>query len=151
MKVQYKYGLIIGGIGLVMNVFVSTAFGICGPLIALVAGGAAGYMVGRQGDIKNKGEGARMGALAGSITGALMLLGQVIGGLLSLSLVRSATFLGPLGDLLSSDVGIGEIYYGIGIAVSLCSGLVGIIASALAGAGGAYLSTPENAESEILT
>jgi hypothetical protein len=140
---RVKFGLIAGTVGLLLNVLVSAAFGFCGPLVALVAGGAAGLLASQQEKSPTNADGARMGAVAGAIAGALVLIGQLIGGLGVLTLFQtgnvSTVFGPPPGS--GSDPSLTAIYYLSGLGVAACFGMVGIALAALGGAGGAYLGT----------
>lgn len=151
MKSHIKIGLIVGIIGLFLNILVSLAIGICGPFTALIAGAVAGFITGRQEKGISKGDGARLGAISGGIVGALVLVGQMIGGFLTLSLFQVGEVPLPFGAVppTSADSSLQLIYYLSGLGVSLCFGLVGLALSALAGAGTGYLSTPEQKESPI--
>ncbi|NOY99822.1 MAG: hypothetical protein GXP40_11600, partial [Chloroflexi bacterium] len=97
MSPRVKFGLLAGTIGLVLNTCVSGLFGICGPLVSLLAGGAAGFFAARGEKRPAQGEGAKVGAIAGAISGALVLVGQIIGGLAALVFLQSQDFLLQLG------------------------------------------------------
>ena len=84
MKPRTRVGLIVGAIGLFLNICVSGFIGFCGPVFAMLAGGVAGFMAAQQEKLGIKGEGAKAGATAGGIAGGLMILGQLIGGVATL-------------------------------------------------------------------
>ena len=144
MKPSIKWGLIAGAVCAVLNVCVSTLFGVCGPMVALLAGAVAGFFTGQAAGLANKGQAAREGALAGGVAGALVFLGQMLGLVGALALVQSSggtpifgeipTAASPLADQIGYLVG--------GVGAGLCFGLVGLVFSALAGAGTAYLTGP---------
>ena len=48
MQPRIKMGLIVGVIGLALNVCVSGFIGLCGPLVSLLAGGLAGFLAAQQ-------------------------------------------------------------------------------------------------------
>jgi hypothetical protein len=147
MKPRIKMGLIAGGIGLVLNIFVSTLFGICGPAISLIAGGAAGLLAVQQEKPSNKSEGASVGGMAGLIAGGLTLIGQIIGGLGALFLIQSTPLSSAFG--FTPDDASTLIYYAAGIGTAFCFGLVGALLAAGAGAGAGYVATPEQPASPI--
>jgi hypothetical protein len=148
MKPSVRFGLIVGVIGLALNVCVAAAVGICGPATALVAGIAAGFLTARSEMALTKGAGAREGAISGGIAGGLVLVGQVIGGIGALFLIQSGGAQLPLGQApsTSADPSTQLIYYATGIGTGLCFGLVDVVVSALVGAGAGYLGTPERTE-----
>lgn len=144
MLPRVKVGLLVGGIGLLLNTCVAVVLGLCGPFVALLAGALAGFMAAQQEKPLLKGDGARLGAVAGGIAGTLVCIGQVIGGLGALVLVQYAGLTPLFGRLPSASAGPGEqlVYYVAGLGTGLCFGLVGLVLAALAGAGGGYLGSP---------
>ena len=146
MQPRMKIGLIVGGIGLVLNICVSGFVGFCGPVFALVAGGVAGFLAAQQEKLPSKGDGARAGATAGGITGGLIILGQIIGGigaLIYFQTVRNGNTIFGQVPTLSSDPSALAGYYGGGLFTALCFGIVGALLAAGAGAGAGYLATPD--------
>ncbi|MGQ9683575.1 MAG: hypothetical protein ACUVX9_13635 [Anaerolineae bacterium] len=143
MKPRFSIGLIAGAVGLLVNVCVATAIGICGPVVSLLAGAAAGYFAARRQVPLTKSDGAKIGAMSGGLAGAVALVGQVIGALSALVLLQQMGAELPLGQLPGSGTAPGSQvgYYAIGAATGLCFGLVGVILAAGAGAGAAYLGT----------
>ena len=145
IQARTKIGLIVGLIGLVLNVCVAGFFGICGPVLALIAGSIAGFFAVRQEKPLTKNEGARAGATAGGIAGGLIILGQLLGGLGSLVYIQSAgmpTIFGQVPNL-SSDPAAQIGFYGGGLATAFCFGIVGALLVAGAGAGTGYLATTD--------
>jgi len=144
MLPRVKTGLIVGLVGLVLNICVATAFGLCGPLFTLIAGGLAGFLAARQEKMPVKGAGARLGAVAGSITGGLMLIGQALGGIGALLWIQYSGTPPLFGTIPppSADLTTQAIYYGTGLLTGICFGGVGLALAALAGAGGGYVGTP---------
>jgi hypothetical protein len=116
-------------------------------VIALIVGGIAGSLAARQEKPATKNQGARVGATAGGIAGALMILGQTLGTLASILYLR---FAGTPIDIqvpfsLSGDPA-GQMGYYVGsVAIALCIGIAGALLAAGAGAGTGYLITPESA------
>jgi hypothetical protein len=151
MRPRFKAGLIVGLIGLVLNVCVSTVFGFCGPFMTLIAGGLAGFWAAKQEKLPAKGDGARAGAVAGAITGGLMLIGQVLGGLGALLWVQYSGVSPLFGTVPSPSADSSQlaIYYATGLLTGCCFGAVGVALAALAGAGGGYLGTPSQALSDF--
>ena len=145
MTPRIKFGLIAGIIGLVINTCVSAALGICGPFTALLAGATAGFFAAQQEKATTRGDGARLGAISGSIAGALVLIGQLIGVLGVLILVQISDIAPIFGEIPSPSADIAQqaVYYISGLGTGVCFGLVGVIVAALAGAGAGYLGTPE--------
>jgi hypothetical protein len=143
MQPRIKYGLIVGGITLLLNICVSTAFGFCGPFIALLAGGAAGFLTVREAEPTTRNDGAREGAVSGGIAGAMILIGQMIASIAALTLQRSSGIQPIIGTLPGIDASGSELalFYSSGIVIGFCFGLIGIGLAALGGAGGGYLGT----------
>jgi len=150
MQPRVTYGLIAGAIGLVINICISTAIGLCGPFVALLAGAAAGFFAAQAEKAPTKNDGAQLGAISGAIAGGLTLVGQLIGGVGALVLTMSMGIQPIIGTMPeSSDVAGQAIFLIVGLGVGLCFGLVGIVLSALAGAGTGYLGTSETVAPEI--
>jgi len=146
MQPKVKFGLITGAIGLVINVCISAAIGLCGPFVALLAGAAAGFFTAQAEKPPSKNDGARSGAIAGAIAGGLTLLGQLVGVVIILFLTLSTGIEPIIGTLPESSDMAGQAFFWIaGIGVGLCFGMVGVLLSALAGAGTGYLGTSEPA------
>jgi len=145
MSGQVKYGLIVGGIGLVINACASAFVGLCGPFVMLLVGALAGFLTAREARLPSKSEASRTGATAGAIAGALMVIGQLIGGFIALLFVQMSGATPLLGSPPNAvdGVGMNAFYYLSGFGASLCFGLVGMALSAGASAGCAYLATNE--------
>jgi hypothetical protein len=145
MQPRTRIGLIVGVIGLILNICVAGFLGFCGPFLSLVAGGIAGFFATQQEKPFTKNEGARVGATAGGIAGALIILGQILGGLGALFYMQSSGAQLPFGQLPdpSSDPAMQIGYYGGGIATAVCFGLIGALLAAGAGAGAGYLATSD--------
>lgn len=143
MTPRIKFGLIVGAIGLILNVCVSTLMGFCGPFASLIAGGVAGYLAAQKEKLPSKGEGAKAGAIAGGITGGLMLFGQIIGGIATLIYTQTTgTSLFGTPPAFGDSSGTAT-YYVMGIVTACCFGLVGVALAAGAGAGAGYMTTTE--------
>jgi len=142
MQPRIKMGLIVGVIGLAMNVCVSAFIGLCGPFATLFAGGIAGYFAANQEKLSTKSDGARAGAIAGAIAGALMIIGQVIGGVIALT-IQQNTGTVPFIGTPASDIGSQATFYLSGMATGLCFGIIGTAFAAGAGAGAGYVATPD--------
>src|SRR6185503_9136704 len=119
MQPRTRMGLITGVIGLILNIFVVGFSGCCGPLVYLVAGGAAGFLAAKQEKLPVRNVGARAGAVAGVIAGGLIVLGQIIG--VALAYFQTSGTSGSVS--VSGDAG-----------VALCLGGVGALTAAFAGA-----------------
>lgn len=143
MKPRTRLGLIVGGIGLVLNICVSGFIGFCGPVFAMVAGGIAGFLAAQQEKLGVKGEGARAGATAGGIAGGLMILGQIIGGIAALVYFQVAGADTLFGQVPSGGGAESIGYYLGGIGTGICFGIVGAALAAGVGAGAGYLATQE--------
>ncbi len=144
MQPRMRFGLIVGVVGLLVNIPVSALMGICGPFVALIAGVLAGILAARGESPSSQADGARTGAIAGLVAGGLILVGQLIGGLLALTLIKSMgmpSILGMSMPDLNDPVQVAG-YYGGGVGVGMCFGLLGAMLSAAAGAAAAYLATP---------
>jgi len=145
MQSRIKVGLLVGLIGLVLNVCVAGFIGICGPLVSLIAGALAGFFTARQEKPTAKSAGAQAGAISGAIAGALVLIGQVLGGVGALAFMQYSGTRLAFGQIPtpSADPSQQAIFYLSGIGAACCFGLVGVVLSALAGAGTGYIGTPE--------
>ncbi len=144
MQPRIKMGLTVGAIGLALNICIAGFMGICGPLVSLFAGGAAGFFAAQQEKLPTKNDGAKAGAIAGGIAGALVLIGQVIGGIGALALLQITGMQLPFGTVPSAgDAGGMAIYYASGIGTGLCFGIFGALLAAGTGAGTGYMATPD--------
>lgn len=145
MQPRVRIGLIVGAIGLVLNICVAGFVGFCGPFFSLLAGAVAGFLTAQQEKQSTKAEGARAGATAGGIAGGLIILGQIIGGLGSLAYFQVSGTPLPFGAAPSAAAPASEmlIYYLTGAGTGLCFGLVGALLAAGAGAGAGYLATSD--------
>jgi hypothetical protein len=144
MQPRTRIGLIVGVIGLVLNIGVAWYLGFCGPVLSLLAGGIAGFFATQQEKPLRKNEGARVGATAGGIAGALIILGQIIGGIGTLITMRSSeaqTPFGPIPDLGDPASSIG--FFAGGLVTAVCFGIIGALLAAGAGAGAGYLATTD--------
>lgn len=90
MLAKARIGFVVGIIGLILNGLVSGFSGITGTILALVAGGIAGFVAARQGKFLSRREGAQVGAVAGGIAGGVVLIGQVIGAMMRLLSISSS-------------------------------------------------------------
>ena len=143
MQARTRIGLIVGVIGLILNICVAGFVGFCGPFLSLVAGGVAGYMTAQREKPLTKMEGARAGATAGGIAGGLIILGQILGGIGALLFMQASnrpTLFGQLPDL-SGDPAAQAGFYAGGLGTALCFGVVGALLAA--GAGVSYLTASE--------
>ena len=144
MQPRIKMGLAIGAIGLALNICVSGFIGLCGPLVSLIAGAAAGFFAAQQEKLPTKNEGAKAGAIAGGIAGALVIIGQVIGGIGALALMQANGTQVRFGTIPATGDSTGMlIFYASGIGTGLCFGIIGAILAAGAGAGTGYMATPD--------
>jgi len=101
MQPRTRIGLIVGVIGLVLNICVAGFIGFCGPVLSLVAGGIAGYFATQQEKPFTKNQAARVGATAGGIAGGLIILGQLIGGIGALAYMQASGAPTPFGQFLT--------------------------------------------------
>lgn len=145
MQPRTRIGLIVGVIGLVLNICVAGFIGFCGPFLSLVAGGIAGFFATQQEKPLMKRDGARVGATAGGIAGALIILGQIIGGIGALVYMQTSGVQTPIGQIpdLAGDPATQIGFYAGGIGTALCFGVIGALLAAGAGAGAGYLATTE--------
>lgn len=145
MQPRIKMGLTVGAIGLVLNICVAGFIGVCGPLVSLLAGGAAGFFAAQQEKLATKGDGARAGAMAGGIAGALVIIGQLIGGIGALLVMQSIGMKSPFGAApsFSGDPSVLVGYYVGGLGTGLCIGIIGALLAAGAGAAAGYMGTPD--------
>jgi hypothetical protein len=144
MQPRIKMGLVVGVIGLALNVCVAGFIGFCGPFVSLLAGGLAGFLAAQQEKLATKSEGAKAGAISGGLAGALIIIGQVLGGIAALAFMQSNGTQLPFGTIpdVSDTAGMVGFYAG-GIGTGLCFGIIGALLAAGAGAGAGYMATPE--------
>jgi hypothetical protein len=147
MQPRIKFGLIAGVIGLVVNVGVAAALGVCGPLVAALAGAAAGFFTARQEPAATQSDAARAGAVSGAVAGALVLVGQMIGAVIGLALIQASGISPVVGQTPgpNAPVAMTLTYYASGTIAGCCIGAVGIGLAAGAGALVAYLTTAPQA------
>ncbi len=144
MQPRIKMGLIVGVIGLVLNICVSGFIGLCGPFASLLAGGVAGFLAANQEKPSTKSDGARAGAVAGGIAGGLMIIGQILGGFATLAMMQITGTQPPFGTLpQSGDPAMMAAFYIGGLGTGLCFGIIGAALAAGAGAGAGYFGTPD--------
>lgn len=106
--------------------------------------GIAGFLATQQEKPLTKNEGARVGATAGGIAGALIILGQILGGVGALAYMQysgAPTPFGPIPDLGDPSTAIG--FYAGGVETAVCFGIIGALLAAGAGAGAGYLATSD--------
>lgn len=143
MAAKIKFGLIVGAVGLIINIFVSFLVGICGPFIGFAAGAIAGWLTVRADRPTVRNTGVSLGTQAGAIAGALVLVGQLIGnigGLLFIQSTQTEPLFGELPQTPEAQAG----FWAAGIGVVICFGLLGLGLGAMGGAGAGYLATPES-------
>ena len=144
MQPRTRIGLIVGAIGLVLNICVSGFIGLCGPLVSLIAGGVAGFFAAQQEKPGTKSEGARAGATAGGIAGGLIIIGQLIGGIAALAYMQYSGMQTIFGQVPATGDPASSIgFYLGGLGTGICFGLVGAALAAGAGAGAGYLGTSD--------
>jgi hypothetical protein len=145
MQPRIRVGLIVGVIGLVLNICVAGFIGFCGPVLSLIAGGVAGFFAAQQEKPLTKNQGARAGVTAGGIAGGLIILGQILGGIGALFLMQARGTQLPFGQIpsTSSDPSTQIVFYATGIGTALCFGIIGALLAAGAGAGAGYLATSQ--------
>lgn len=142
MKPQYKYGLICGLAGLMLNLLLAPAVAVCTPLVSLFAGGLAGYFTARQADLPAQRMGGIVGAVAGGLAGGIIITGQAIG-----MIAAVAIFQGSLGAVAnftpsSSDpIWLRMFTLSSGLNVAACFGLTGAFLAAFSGAAVGYTAT----------
>lgn len=139
MSARIKFGLITGGIGLVLTACASIIMGCCGPLVSVVAGAVAGYFAVKVESPASQSEGGKMGAIAGAIAGALTLVGQMLGGVVSLTV--APTILQQLGNYSYGPLAKQASYWAGGVAAAFCFGLLGTALAAAAGFAVGYFTS----------
>jgi len=143
MKPRLRIGLMVGAVALIVNLVVAFILGLCSPVLAAVAGAAAGWFTAREENSGNKGEAARAGALSGVVVGSLMLVGQILGGLVVLFLMQKFDLPVAFTGMKPSDMGGAESagFYVGGLFSGVCFGLLDMAAAAGAGAAVGFLTT----------
>ena len=143
MKPFLKFGLIAGGIGFLVIIPLSAFMGICGPIVPLLAGAAAGFLTAYVGKPLSQKDGAQQGAMAGAVSGVLTLLGQMIGGMVALYFIQTSGAPVAFGRVPNASSPAYEmvLYYGSGLVTGMCFGIVGVLLGAAVGATAGYLGT----------
>ncbi len=150
MKTSIKNGLIMGGVGLVINICVAGVIGFCGPLVAVVAGAAAGALTVRQSPTLTPATGPKEGATAGLTAGALIFVAQLIGALIAVVYLQSiggSTLFGDIPEVGNTAENAG--FYIGAAATGLCIGIVDVVAAAGAGWLTAKLMIKDTSQAEI--
>lgn len=137
MTPKIKYGLIVGGVGLIPTIIVAALLGICGPVLALIAGAVAGLLANRQ-----EGGGAKTGAVSGLLAGALILVGQLLGGIIALVYVQGVGIAQQMGVMPDAASQAG--YWVGGLGAGICFGLIDIALAAGAGAAAVAIVGPKS-------
>lgn len=148
---RVMWGVIVGLVGMLMNLVVSFVSGVCGPVVTLVAGAIAGFFAARWEGPGPRARSAQAGAIAGLLAGTLMLISQMLAAVAEVLVLQSAEFqflqamfTPGLGGTIPSNP-TAETQSGIlvgALATGGCFGLIGMILAALAGAATGYLSGP---------
>jgi hypothetical protein len=143
---RIKYGLLAGCAGLLLTSLSSYLFGICGTLVGLLAGSAAGFLTSRKENELTPQAASRAGMVSGSVAGILVLLGQLIGTAISIAVMQNEQLslimqVQPAGTSLQSVQGF---YWSSGLGFGFCLGLTGLVFSVLAGGAVSYLISRRN-------
>ena len=139
MRRHIKIGLIVGAVGLVVNIGVTFLIEICGPVTSTIAGIVAGFLSVRITNLPTRSQGAQIGSVSGAIAGVLVLVGQILGSAISLFLAQLLELALP-----STTTNTPQLAGNFSsISTSLCVGLIGISFSILVGAGAGYFGTTE--------
>lgn len=139
MTPKVRYGLLVGGIGLFVNLVISAAVGLCGPFVTLLAGALAGWLTARALALPVRSQLASQGAQAGAITGALMIIGQLLGGVVALLILQGLNVTPAFGRMPANQIEQVS-FWAAGLGAVLCFGVLGLALGAGAGAGAAYLT-----------
>ena len=139
MAARIKVGLIAGVISLAFTACLSSLFGICGPVVSLIAGALAGYFAAKQETPVSKSEGGKIGAISGAITGGMGFIGQFVGSILALTILPP--LMASMGNNSFNAISSEPTYWISGFGTAFCIGLGGVLFSALAGFGTGYIST----------
>ncbi len=146
MQPRTKIGLIFGITGLVLNTCFSGFMSVCGPVIALIMGGTAGYLATQQERPTTRNAAAPIGATAGVIAGGLGILGQIMGSVGALVITQTIGMRLPFGQIptVARDLASQSNLYLSSLGGALCSGVVGALLAAGAGALVAYFTTSDD-------
>jgi hypothetical protein len=150
MKQHVKIGLIVGVVGAVLNSCVSLLFGLCGPVVSIVAGIVAGFLsIHKQYGIEKK-EAGKLGAISGAAAGAVIIFGQVLAAIGSLAITQAMglplLFNTGYPPTASDGIAAQISYYLVGAVTGACLGLFGLILASAAGYGTAYFMAPAAVE-----
>jgi hypothetical protein len=135
-----KAGLIVGLVGMVINLVVSLFLGICGPVVTLLAGGVAGFFAARFEGPGPRMRSAQAGAVAGLVAGVLMFISQTVAALAVVLLMQAAGIPGLTGQIpAGATPSMQAVIVVSALGTGACFGVVGLALAALAGATGGYL------------
>jgi hypothetical protein len=147
MQPRIKFGLIVGGVGLFVNLCASAAVGLCGPFVALLAGALAGFLAAQQEKLPAQSAGAKVGATAGGLAGGLMIIGQSLGAVVGLALLQTTGGNPFVGSGPSTGAPVEQAaFYLSGFGAGCCMGIFG--AALAAGAAAGYFATPPAAPAQ---
>ncbi len=127
MQPRVKVGLLVGVIGLVVNVCMGGSISSSSLVVSLFAGALASYFVARQERPATKGAGAQAGAISGIIAGALIIIGEVIIAIGVLQFIQYAGISTAYGTIPPSSAdAISQIifYASGGVGIRTCAGAI---------------------------
>lgn len=142
MKTRTQCGLIVGAIGAILNTLSIVLCCLCSPVVALLAGGVAGFWAARREGAATRQEAARAGLVSGAIAGILVLVGHLIGDAFRLSF-PNLTLL-PDYSTAPESPSAGETqmsFMDYFLVTGICYGTVNMALATLAGMVGGYLTT----------
>ncbi|MBK9924489.1 MAG: hypothetical protein IPP66_04280 [Anaerolineales bacterium] len=124
-------GLIVGAIGFFIISFFTFGGSFCGGLfISIGMGVISGLLTARYANTGTIDNASRLGAISGGIAGVFALLGQVFGGILPSMIFGMFQTLGTFPD---ANANMGKEIFSAFFMPSVLNGIIGLIASSIAG------------------
>ena len=133
MKPRIMFGLIFGILGMLPSICASGLLGFCGSALMIVLAGGAGLLTGFREKAATRIDGGKAGAIAGALTGALLLIGQILQWILGMSLTAYSH---P--SSMTNSVG----QYVPMIISTLIIGIISLFVATGVGAAAAFVATP---------
>jgi hypothetical protein len=143
MLPRVKSGLIVGVVSAILNIVISSLFGLCGPLFALLVGAGAGFWTARMEKAATRGDGAKAAAISGLIVGGCLIVSQMIAAVIALTITKASGMTPIIGTIPSANAPAAQqaIFWGAGAGAGFCFGIIDIAAAILAAAGVGALAT----------
>jgi hypothetical protein len=140
-----KSGIVFGVIGFVLTLLLSLVSPICSVCVAIGIGLGAGYVAGRNDRPLANQEGLRVGAIAGALTGGLMIPGGIIAAVINAGSMQAGGAQ-AITDLFGLPPQPPGVIWAAQLTGACCIGLVNLGILTGAGAGGGAIWFSQNRE-----